>query len=488
MAHIEAAGRRLREGDFGKPLEVSAHSFVSRIEAGAEEQGLWELDASVAGGGALMHLGVHVLSMLDAVVGPVVPTRTTLAVPPGRATEDGALIELEAGGVPGTLAVAWHVPGYMQADNTVRVRTDRGLLVLTLSVAAFLPDEGDPEIVHVMDEESGFDLAPMDGGRGLWLEQRAIVQRVESANTLALASRVEGCVRAAYAVGAPASQADDGVAREQASASADDDVPPLVLVDLRGAPAGVVRGLGQTGISCDVVARVASDRPASHLTARPGSVVCGPDVLSLFRTMTNRGARALVAELGTGNLARAALRVRPHGAAAPASRTWEVLRVLLRAELGRLDASFAGSFLVDAYLVDLSTAADRPDVLVRALADVRRALPRARVGLETNAPRRLAPYLARLAGEVDVVMALGSPAGNAIDHLLAVPAEPPRLLVKTGTLPAELLALAWREPERWSRGGARVVVDWPGVPQLAARKAADVAVAVAAASGGDRPG
>jgi hypothetical protein len=143
---------------------------------------------------------------------------------------------------------------------------------------------------------------------------------------------------------------------------------------------------------------------------------------------------------------------------------------------------------VDAYLVDLATATGHIDAIGAALDDLRAGCPGARVGIEVNATGRLVPQVAAIASNLDVVVALGSPAGTQLSALRELLPSTTELVVKTGVLPRELLELAWDEPERWSPAD-RLVVHWPGAPGLRdAHRDATEQAAVAAGLGALRAG
>jgi hypothetical protein len=219
-----------------------------------------------------------------------------------------------------------------------------------------------------------------------------------------------------------------------------------------------------------------TDRPTAE------AIVALPDAPGHFRTLTNQGAGTLVRELGVTRLARAAFGVSPLGAATAGGRPWEALLVLMRAELRRLPRSYRGTLVVDAYLVDLATATGNVATIGAALDDLRAYCPDARIGLEVNAVGRLVPHVAAVASRLDVVVALGTPAGTQLDPLREMLVDRTEVIVKTGVLPRELLELAWDEPTRFT-GEGRLIVHWPGAPGLrdAHRDALDQAMLAAGA-------
>jgi predicted dehydrogenase/nucleoside-diphosphate-sugar epimerase len=450
LPHLAAIAPDLHAGRFGTPQGFEAHAFVSRVETGtAEERGMWELDPSISGGGALVNLGVHVLAMLDVLLGPIEVDHAVLVASGGRAAEDGAALALHAGGVPGTFATAWHLPGFDMPENHLRIDTDRGAVLCTTSCAAFVSTTGELELIHQVDADHGFDLAPMDAGGAFWAEQDGLARRAPGPNSLELAARIEDAITDVYATAprlAPAPNRIALVPRAPAAAGG------RVLPDRRGAPVG-----GEwTGPALS---------GTTSKTFGGDGIVALPDAPGHFRTLTNDGPLTLVRELGIGRLGRAAFGVSPRRAASAGGRPWEALLVLLRAELARMPRDYTGALVVDAYLVDLATATGDVAPVADALDDLRAACPGAQVGIEVNAVARLAPHVPALASQLDLVVALGTPAGGGVDAVRELLLDQTEVVIKTGVLPRELLELAWDEPHRWSPGG-RVVVHWPGAPGL----------------------
>ncbi len=456
LPHVAAIAPELRAGRYGAPRSFDAHAFVSRVEEGvAEQRDMWELDTSISGGGALVNLGVHVLAMLDLLLGPVEVETATLVTSGGRAAEDGATLALRAGGVPGHFTTAWHLPGFDMPENHLRIDTDRGYIVVTLSCAAFVEGR-EVHMVHQVDADAGFDLAPMDAGGAFWAEQDLLARRAPGANSLDVANRVEDLITDVYRTAArvPAAAAAPPEAVPHPAASSDD----VAMPDMRGAPTGAVWG-GSALVGTDGAPRRGD-----------AAIVALPDVPGHFRTLTNKGPVALVRELGVTNLGRAAFGVSPRGAVSAGSRSWEALLVLLRAELRRIPRSYSGAIIVDAYLVDLATATGNIAVVEAALDDLRAYCRDARVGVEVNATARFVPHVPTLASQLDLVVALGTTREENLAPLRELLPSSVELVVKTGMLPRELLEIAWDEPRRWTHGHGtgRLVVNWPGAPSLRA--------------------
>jgi predicted dehydrogenase/nucleoside-diphosphate-sugar epimerase len=453
LPHLAALAPVLRAGRFGAPTSFEAHAFVSRIEEGvAEQRDMWELDPTISGGGALVNLGVHVLAMIDVLLGEVEVADSTLVTSGGRLIEDGATLHLRAAGIPGRFTTAWHLPGFSMPENQLRIDTDRGYVLCTTSCAAFV-GEGEVQIVHQVDADGGFDLAPMDAGGAFWAEQDLLASRAPGANSLEVANRVEDLITHVYRTATRVNATHGAGAPVTDTAVTGPTATGTPLPDLRGAPPGIVSPDG---------ALVGALHPYNGGAA----IIALPDAPGHFRTLTNNGAVALVRQLRVANLSRAAFGVSPRGALSAGGRSWEALLVLMRAELGRVARSYSGALVVDAYLVDLATATGNVAVIAAALADLRRHCPGARVGVEVNASSRLVPHLPGLAPQLDVVVALGTTRPASLAPLRELLPPGVELVVKTGVMPRELLEVAWDEPDRWTHGADRLVVHWPGAPGL----------------------
>jgi predicted dehydrogenase len=459
LPHLAAIAPDFRAGAFGTPTGFAAHSFVSRVEAGhAEQRDMWELDPSISGGGALVNLGVHALAMIDVLLGPAEVEHAALVAPANRSTEDGATLRMHAGGITGSFTTAWHLPGFDMPENNLRIDTDRGYVLCTTSCAAFVGSD-ELRFVHQVDADTGFDLAPMDAGGAFWNEQDLLARREPGANSLELAGRIENLITGAYRtarrIAPPRIEGARSVAPVYRNPGASSPMP-----DLRGAPPGIERASG--------AALVGTEHAAGPGGGSDNLIIALPDAPGHFRTLTNKGATTLVRELGVARLGRAAFGVSPLAAATAGGRPWEALLVLLRAELRRLPRTYRGALVVDAYLVDLATATGNIQVIKAALHDLRSYCRGARVGIEVNASSRLVPHLPALASQLDLVVALGTTNESSVAPLRELMPSSAELIVKTGVLPRELLEIAWDEPERWTRGTGRLVVHWPGAPDLRA--------------------
>jgi hypothetical protein len=201
-------------------------------------------------------------------------------------------------------------------------------------------------------------------------------------------------------------------------------------------------------------------------------VLVTPDVVQTFRTMTNEGPAAVIKAIGVPNLMKGAMGVQPARALTDTGRLWQGFAALLRAELAAVPRDHDGLVALDGYLVDLAAATGRLDEVAGLVGTLRRSLPRAIIGIETNSPDlgRLAVPLAR--EDVGFVMALGAPDYDVVSLMRDAVDDPHMpVYVKTGPQPPEVLRWALRNSSAWVSDPSRLVVDWKGVDDLGSANA-----------------
>jgi predicted dehydrogenase/nucleoside-diphosphate-sugar epimerase len=472
LPHVRRARELLHSGAFGQVRSFCALGFVARAD-GRSAALSWELDPERAGGGALPQVAAHCLSLLDALVGPLEVDDATLVQREDRRVEDAAWVRLHSReGASGSVFAGWHLPDFVIPENSVRLGTDRGTLVVSMASAVFLPDAGDPVALHCLDTSVGFDPAPADGAAGFGLEQRAALAGAPAANGLDAVERIERISDAAYGcanrvrvpVGAyPGASVPARVPMAPAA--------PGVHIDLRrlGDPWWLRQVVDDPQRSWVIGV---DDLTSMRSVPDHRMTVVLPDVAALFRVMTNQGPVALLRRLGPTRLARAGLGVRPAGALSDSGRLWEAFAMLLRTEAAAVPEGFCGRVAVDGYLVDMAAATGRLDDVARLVDDLRRRLPRAVIGIETNAPVLAASVVPVVREQLGFVLALGRPGGGpGVAMRAAAERDDLLVLAKTGPQPPEVVAAAASDPGGWLDPGDELVADWRGVAPFAERYA-----------------
>ena len=199
LPHLAAIAPDLRAGRFGTPVSFDAHAFVSRIEEGvAEQRDMWELDPSISGGGALVNLGVHVLAMLDVLLGSVEATAAAL-VTLGRAAHRRRRRRSSSApaGSPGASPPRGTSPA-SACRRTSCASTPTGATCCARRRARRSSATARCTSCTRWTPTRGFDLAPMDAGGAFWAEQDLLASRTPGANSLDLANRVEDLITDVY--------------------------------------------------------------------------------------------------------------------------------------------------------------------------------------------------------------------------------------------------------------------------------------------------
>ncbi len=475
LPHVRAASERLVDGAFGEPTGFAASAWVAR--SGSVEGTLtWELDPAQHGG-VLSQIPSHVLSLVDLLLGPLEVRRAASARVAGRQVEDAAWVELAAGSIMGTLVCGWHRPEFVVPDNSVRIATTFGQLVVTMASAAFIPSDGTtPWVQGALVGSTGFDPAPLDGAAGYWLEHRLLLAGRTDGNGLDLAERIEAVVDSARSAATPPMPLVDvavgtPVAPSRARVVTTPPGAAEVLIDIRRVGVDALGARPEVRVVCSV------DDVAALEGADPLVVV--PDGPSAFRALTNEGPLALIRDRGLGRLAAGALRCDPRYSFEPAGVMWEAIGTLLRAELSVLPRTFTGQVALDGYLVDLAGSIGRLEQLARMVRTIRRRLPHARIGVETNAPHLAARVLAVVVDDIDFILTVGDPAMDVAADVRALLARELEVIVKTGSQPWEVVDLAEADPAPWTGSGSALVLDGRGAAACRASTAELYRTAVA---------
>jgi predicted dehydrogenase len=180
---IAAARHAVRQGDVGAVTAVRAVFCHGGPLAWAPEA-TWFLDRDLAGGGALLDLGVHLVDAIRFVLDDDVSSvAATLAGGTEGGEEDGLLLVDTREGVVGSLHAGWRAPA---VDFGLTVVGDTGRLLVTGSGAVLQGQEGERalELDGFTDTVQGTFVAAVTSGRALppdGYDGRAAVAVVEAA-------------------------------------------------------------------------------------------------------------------------------------------------------------------------------------------------------------------------------------------------------------------------------------------------------------------
>ena len=153
--------RLLEDGAVGTVLEVQAEAFM---DAKLPAHGSWFRQRATSGGGALTSLGSHLLSLLDAALGPMTSTESAELTAPPEDVEDRALATVRyPGGVRAHLSVGWDIPGYEAMHVGLTFKGSDGRLAVDLERVVLTQATGG----QTWSERQLSDDAPgFVGGRG----------------------------------------------------------------------------------------------------------------------------------------------------------------------------------------------------------------------------------------------------------------------------------------------------------------------------------
>ncbi|GEM_PF-878788 len=503
--HIAAALARLAAGEFGRPCSFEAFSLQSLFPSGNR----WESDPAIAGGGVLINLGGHVLSLIVQAFGrPRALEAAHRSITSAR-VEDSLSVIFQYDNMTGIFHAGWAIDGFPTAENRLLIRTDRGTLLLNNMFAAWIGKDGRVETLsHQMDYDVGFNLSPdyIGGGIASELTQFADYARGGGKGegdaeggakgdgavprmTLERAAEVEETLFDIYAASKKsdvfaATFSASGTANASGAAkdakgiapapSADsvwpfDSQAPPVFLDVRAldlAPA------------METLLRIAKSRPdlGFQALASQARALCeagvdpkrlaivAPDFVAYARQLSTGNAGAFLRQIGPFAAAAMGFRAFRSVAAHRGPTFWAMAEALLAADLALLPRDFGGRVLVPAFLTDLAVATWQDGRLEVLLGQIRASRPRAAAGLQTNIlPHTLnrALYLRRPPSAMHF---LSSPSAEflseAVKNLRCVPhLRDCRLAAETGPLPALLASHTAQNLRQWDHGAGAVVVD-----------------------------
>jgi predicted dehydrogenase len=412
--HVRAWLGRLKSGELGRPSRFAAFSLLSLADSGPVRG--WMAVPGVSGGGALMNLGVHALSVVHAAFGK---PRTVAArfSGKGKGVDDSLVADLDYGEARGRFWTSWAIRGFPRAEQSIYVWTDRGLLCLNGMAGWFLDGSGRIECVHQLDGREAYNMAPDFSGAGFAAEVAGLARLArEGGGTEGMASALEfeEMVADVYGGAVESSRFEGGAG---------------------GDSAGLAPPPGTAGPGCVVDGRELGRGPSpsvdSGLMAWPGqfpeiergdgsrdTVIVFPDFMSQSRMLAGGRAFALLRSMGMNGVMGAGLAAIPRAVAERGATFWVAAEGLATASLAGIPRGFRGTLLLNGYLTDLATTFERRDFIARVLARARRRCPGARVGFHTAIPREAGRTLVE-AGPVHCLCILSSPsAASAADFAM----------------------------------------------------------------------
>jgi hypothetical protein len=380
---------------------------------------------------------------------------------------------------------SWSIDGYTRPENQLCVVTDRGQLLLTGSLGAFVQEDGNAEIVHHLDfVPSGDVLADISGG-GLSAEleefRRAIRTGTPPLMSLQQAETIEHLIHAAYrSEPDPKSFCFDDESVRVLSERGHQGAPSLgvdpqpttsskalqLVLDLRDYGPNEVRASTRMVGVLDrwdrllVMPQAVPDLPGV-LQSSDRVWVTAPDFLTQSRKITAGGARALLQSMSLRGVAYATLTTLPSLLRDRSVTFWSGVRGLLSAALESIPQSFRGTILLHGYVTDLALALGRIDILRDLLVLVRKRRPGAKLGFHTNLAREVANAVSSLLDHVEIVSMLSSPGAADVPaamKLIRQEANSVIVSAEVGPAPVVIHRLAVNTPYRWAHTADALVV------------------------------
>ena len=488
----------LRAGRLGEVRGFVGVTLLSFIQETATNR--WEVNRNLSGGGVLINAGAHVLSMIRAAFGDPQSAYAESLKAYSTEVEDSMVLTLTYPGFSGKHYCSWSIGGYPRQENKLTIRTDRGWLILTGSVAVFVRNDGEIDLTHQLDFRLGFNIAPDYAGAGFTTELTDLIKMVRKRQPPPLdlmeAIELERLLFKLYHVAEEVKTFSDGRA-------ADEPLPSVGLRLSGTAPGGedtasvARRVLDVRDLSTERVhdyLRGAAGGPQwdgyllapAQMRGLPASWqtserlrVTVPDFLNQSRLLSAGRHGEVLKQMGARGL-MGGLRVAvPRLLSERAPTFWVVAMGLLGAGLQDVPAGFQGTLLLHTYLTDLALSLRRLDMLEKMLRTCRRMRPRARVGFHTNMAAEAMNALRLLDVSVDDVSVLTSPKavdmGAIFSAIRAAPGQRgQRLTAEVGLAPAVVHRVAFDAPQRWMFGADAILLGIGADPALAMQRQMDI--------------
>ncbi len=494
---INSCIKKLRAGEYGNVQSFVGVSLLSSIHRRSANR--WEVKKSLSGGGAYIAAGGHVLSMIHAAFGNPEAVEAQSRKLYSREVEDSLVATFRYPGFQGIHYCSWSIHGYPRLSSSLTITTDAGVLTLTPSVGIFIRHGDETELVHQLDTESGFNMAPDYAGAGFAHEyadlQAAVRFRSSPPMNLQEAVALERLLFRVYESArevvnfeslSPTNETATAVPLALASRpsyTAGGIKTIQRILDLRDCPtetATVFLQAGNSNLPWDGYLIL----PRSVTTLRNLKIpdenvrVTIPDFYGQARLLFTNRYGELLRQMGVGGVVRAALGMASHLARDKAMTFWVAAAGLLKAALHAIPRRFRGTLLLHSYLADLALGVRQLDQLDGQLRLLRKACPNARVGFHTGMPGEAVNALHLLETPVDDLSVITSPdAKEAITCFpLAFQANSSsrfRLTAEVGMAPSVVHRLAAADPRHWALGAEAVVIGGMAEPSLAELRMVD---------------
>lgn len=475
---------RLRAGEFGavkRFLGLSLHAYILQPDPKR-----WEVQKAISGGGVLINSGGHVLSMIHAAFGEPAGIEVESLKIHSTEVEDSLAIRFRYPDFEGVHCSSWSIRGFQRQENRLVVWTEQGLLMLSASTALFIRNDGQTDVVHQLDFDVGFNLAPDYAGAGFSTEvsdlATAARTRRQPPMNVHEAIRVEELLFKAYETAKDIQKFSVGPPPADTAPRAVSVREPVVpatklkrILDVRElSPVTVDRHLANGRQQSPWDEYLVT---TSHLTEASAEVtdrlrITVPDFLQQSRLLMAGRYVDVVRQMGAGGVIAAGFAALPVALKARGVSFWAGAMGLLAGDLKRVPSDYRGTLLLHGYLTDIALTLNQIDLLAKMLNLCRRARPGARIGFHTNLAAEAINALPLLDARVDEVSMLTSPHGlrlaEIIGSLRNAGDKPPTVTAEVGPAPALVHKLALRCPQHWTHGAGAIVLGPAADEALAA--------------------
>jgi predicted dehydrogenase len=176
MCLFRAAKKILDEGALGKVFRYRGTIYVSEVFS--KKKG-WFYSREKSGGGAVTHIGSHLISLLNSYFGPARSVFGRIKSIHSEVEDCGTALLEYASGMQGALDVSWSLPGYRLTYVDLTIEAENGSLELTnddIRIYLYKAAGGYPkEWTHLyradMPSTSEFEL----GGEGFYEEDKEFI-------------------------------------------------------------------------------------------------------------------------------------------------------------------------------------------------------------------------------------------------------------------------------------------------------------------------
>lgn len=477
---FETALERLKAGEFGTPQSFEAFCLLGT----SENSSGWEIKPEISGGGVLMNVGSHVVSMILAAFGTPESVRGERLKRYGNAVEDCLTATFDYPEVRGVLYASWTLPAYPNPENRLVIHTDEGQLYCTNNVAFFRRNDGDvPWVDHQVAHRESFNLAPDFSGGGVTAELQQLRRLAQdgTAPTMDLEGgvAVEEVLHDIYAKSPFQAEAFSSIPTPgidpvaEPSITGTHAVEPILTLDVRRFDPRQLQGDPTADV--DPSTGWLTYAPASrHWTERgvpqASQTLVLPDFLRYGRMLGGGQMVDFLKTIGPGGTLSMGFQGPKSVLRKRGVTFWAAVECLVAADLAQVPRNFDGTLLLHHFVNDLAVALDLTNQLGDLLAQLANGRSNARVGVQTSILPDALSALIYARRPLASIHFLTSPDNahlqRALDDARALEGFAQcRFVAELGAVPGALAAAARRSPEPWLNGAEALSVE-PGGSEL----------------------